>query len=322
MPAVSEGSRGGLRRDHGRSRDVTLSGRCRDVTRGHDPGSGRHRPPGSRASVRDRIRGGARASVLWRSAAARSSATATRQDAPCPEPLQRSRDTTQPRDIAGSRGTGTQGRSSAFRIQPCPPWSGSRPPAGVNEGPKWREQSQFAGRSKSLYAVRLSDDLAQLRARTKPISRGRGPRGCGRRSGIAGGARARSCGVMSRRGTPPQPRGRYAPWPGAIATRPGHHPTTGHHRISGDGDSGPVLSSQCLPCLPWSGSRPPAGVKEGRNGARYCASSRIISPSHGGTSVRIWAGVPTALGRNIVQSGEAAWPAVNPRRSGTGWRQA
>jgi hypothetical protein len=46
MPAVSEVSGGGPRRDHGRSRDVTLPSRCRDMTRGHDLGSGRHRPRG------------------------------------------------------------------------------------------------------------------------------------------------------------------------------------------------------------------------------------------------------------------------------------
>jgi hypothetical protein len=101
MPAASEGSRGGLRRDHGRSRNVILSSRCRDVTRGHDPGSARHRPPGSRASVRDWIRGGARASVLWRSAAARPSATVTRAGARYPEPSQRGWDTTEPQEHAG-----------------------------------------------------------------------------------------------------------------------------------------------------------------------------------------------------------------------------
>jgi hypothetical protein len=158
MPAVSEGSRGGPRRDHGRSRDVTLSSRCRDVTRGHDRGSPRHRPAGSRASVRDRIRGGAPAPVLGRRATLRPSATATREDAPCAEPLQRGRDTTGPRNMPESRGTGTQGRSSAFRVHPRLPWSGSRPPAGVKKGLKWREQSQFAGRSKRLFGFRLSDE--------------------------------------------------------------------------------------------------------------------------------------------------------------------
>ena len=158
MPAVAEGSRGGLRRDHGRSRDVTLSGRCREVTRGHDLGSGRHRPPGSRASLRDRIRREAPAPVPWRRAAARHSASATRQDAPCPEPWQRGWDTTEPRNMTESRGTGTQGRSSAFRVHPRLPWSGSRPPAGVKKGLKWREQSQFAGRSKRLFGFRLSDE--------------------------------------------------------------------------------------------------------------------------------------------------------------------
>ena len=54
MPAVSEVSGGGPRRDHGRSRDVTLPSRCRDVIRGHDLGSGRHRPRGCgrRAGIR------------------------------------------------------------------------------------------------------------------------------------------------------------------------------------------------------------------------------------------------------------------------------
>jgi hypothetical protein len=157
MPSISEGSRGGLRRDNTMSRDVTLSSRCRDVTRGHDLGLARHRPPGSRASVRDRTRRRAPAPVLWRRAAARPSATATREVARYPEPLQRARDTTEPRDITGSQGTGTQDRSSALRGLPCLPWSGSRPPAGVEEGPKWREQSQFAERSKCLWHLRLSD---------------------------------------------------------------------------------------------------------------------------------------------------------------------
>jgi hypothetical protein len=117
MPAVSEGFRSGLRRDHEMSQNVTLPSRCRDVTRGHDLGSGRHRPPGSRASVRDRIRGGASAPVLWRRAAARPSAATTREAPPCPEPLQRCQDSTGPRDITESRRDGDPGPVLSF---PCP----------------------------------------------------------------------------------------------------------------------------------------------------------------------------------------------------------
>jgi hypothetical protein len=47
--AASEGSRGGLRRDHGMSQNVTLPSRCRDVTLGHDPGSAREDAPWSGA---------------------------------------------------------------------------------------------------------------------------------------------------------------------------------------------------------------------------------------------------------------------------------
>ena len=66
-------------------------------------------PAGSRASVRDRTLGRARAPVLWRSAAAPHSATATREDAPDPEPWQRGRDTTEPRDIFGISRYGNAG---------------------------------------------------------------------------------------------------------------------------------------------------------------------------------------------------------------------
>jgi hypothetical protein len=63
-----------------------------------------------------------------------------------------------PRNITTSRGTGTQDPFSGSRLHPCLPWSGSRPRAGVEEGLKWREQSQFAGPSKCLCDARLSGE--------------------------------------------------------------------------------------------------------------------------------------------------------------------
>jgi hypothetical protein len=204
VPAVSEGSRGGLRRDHRRSRGATLSSRCRDVTRGHDRGSARHRPPGSRASVRDRIRGGARAPVLWPRAAARPSATATREDAPCAEPWQRGRDTTEPRNMTESRGTGTQGRSSAFRVLPRLPWSGSRPPASVKKGRKWREQSQFAERSKYLCSFLLSDESYPASRANKANFAGPWPPGS--RASVRDRTRRRApAPVLLHRAAPPHP---------------------------------------------------------------------------------------------------------------------
>jgi hypothetical protein len=90
--------------------------------------------------------------------AARPSATAAREDVPCLLSFPRCRDTTEPRNITESHGTGTQDRSSAFRVLPCPAWSGSRPPAGVKKGLKWREQSQSISSVKALPGMRLSQN--------------------------------------------------------------------------------------------------------------------------------------------------------------------
>jgi hypothetical protein len=147
-------------RDSCRSRR-SVAIRLQLTTRGSTPvdgwwaaGPGRRQsrvPPGC-------PRGRAPAPVLWRHAAARPSATATRVDAPWSSAVSTMpghHRTTGHHRISGS---GTQDRFPASRVLPCLPWSGSRPPAGVKEGPKWREQSQFAWRSKCLCSGRLSTE--------------------------------------------------------------------------------------------------------------------------------------------------------------------
>jgi hypothetical protein len=123
--------------------------------------------------------GRARAPVLWRHAAARHSATATRADAPASGAISTRlghHRTTEPHRVSRT------GNGGSVLSLPCPsvPAVVRITPAGVKEGPKWREQSQFAGRSKYLCGLWLS---AESSPASREQSQFRGAPGPGRFAG-------------------------------------------------------------------------------------------------------------------------------------------
>jgi hypothetical protein len=116
----------------------------------------------------------------------------------------------------------------------------------------------------------------------------RGPRSCG--------AAARRSATATRDDTP---------WSSAISTMPGHYRTTEHHRVSRNGNSGPVLS---LPCRSmFSVVRiPPAGRRQ--KGAEMARTKPIHFERQGLTRHALKPEVRARRAREQSQFGEGTGP--------------